>query len=40
MDQITAHRRGRTSLGMPSFPDVAARTVTTPATPPVDQGTQ
>ena len=33
MDQITAHRRGNVDLGIPTFPDVAARTVTTPATP-------
>jgi Phage integrase family len=32
MDQITA-RRGTVGLGMPAFPDIAARTVTTAATP-------
>jgi hypothetical protein len=36
MDEITT-RRGHTHLGMPTFPDVAARTVTTPATLPTSE---
>jgi hypothetical protein len=36
MDQITAHR-GSTGLGMPTFPDVAARTVTPPTTLPTSK---
>jgi integrase len=31
MDEITARRRTSTQLGMPAFPDVAGRAVTTPA---------
>jgi hypothetical protein len=34
MDEITA-RRGPVGLGMPAFPHVAARTVTTPTTLPI-----
>jgi hypothetical protein len=34
MDQITA-RRGQVGLGMPTFPDIAARTIT--RTPNLDQ---
>ena len=39
MDQITARRHGSTQLGMPAFPDVAGRAVTTPATHPASQET-
>ena len=37
MDQITMQRRGHSALGLPSFPDVAARTITTAATPSTGQ---
>jgi hypothetical protein len=33
MNEIAARRAGPVGLGMPTFPDVASRTVTTPATP-------
>ena len=39
MDQITTRRHGSTQLGMPAFPDVAGRAVTTPATHPASQET-
>jgi Phage integrase family len=38
MDQITIHR-GPTGLGIPTFPEVAGRVVTTPATLPIDNQT-
>ena len=34
MDQITARRAAAVSLGIPAFPDAAARTVTTATAPP------
>jgi len=37
MDEITARRNGITQLGMPAFPDVAGRAVTTPAAPPASK---
>jgi hypothetical protein len=40
MDEITARRHGSTQLGMPTFPDVAGRAVTTPATHPASQETR
>jgi hypothetical protein len=40
MDEITARRHGSTQLGMPPFPDVAGRAVTTPATRPASQETR
>jgi hypothetical protein len=40
MDEITARRHGSTQLGMPAFPDVAGRAVTTPATHPASQETR
>ena len=40
MDEITARRHDSTHLGMPAFPDVAGRAVTTPATLPATQETR
>jgi Phage integrase family len=37
MDEITARRTGITQLGMPAFPDLAGRAVTTPAAPPASK---
>jgi hypothetical protein len=37
MDQITARRTSITQLGIPAFPDVADRAVTTPAAPPASK---
>ena len=34
MDEITARRSAGTSLGMPAFPGITGRTVTTPAALP------
>ena len=39
-DEITARRHDSTHLGMPAFPDVAGRAVTTPATLPASQETR
>jgi hypothetical protein len=40
MDEITARRHGTTQLGMPGFPDVAGRAVTTPAALPASEETR
>ena len=40
MDEITARRHGSTQLGLPAFPDVAGRAVTTPATHHASQETR
>jgi methylphosphotriester-DNA--protein-cysteine methyltransferase len=37
MDEITVRRTGITQLGMPAFPDLADRAVTTPAAPPASK---
>ena len=37
MDQISARRNSITQLGMPAFPDVAGRAVSTPAAPPASK---
>jgi len=39
LDMITAHRDAHIHLGMPTFPDVAGRTVTTPEGHPIPQET-
>jgi hypothetical protein len=39
MDEITA-RRGPVGLGIPTFPDVASRTVTTPAALPAGEASR
>ena len=40
MDQITARRHGSTHLGMPAFPGIAGRAITTPAVLPASQETR
>ena len=40
MDEITARRHGSTHLGMPAFPGIAGRAITTPAVLPASQETR
>ncbi len=40
MDEITARRHDTTQLGMPAFPGIAGRAVTTPAAPPATRETR